>query len=464
MNESSSLIKTYLFIRKNRFRRKQGLYKTALSIMVDKTTAVYLLVLVGYLIASFFIVGDFISDYNETFVSLEGYLDNYIGLILILIPIRAMMGSFSKPGIIYSTSEHQLSFLPFSRKEIWVLAAIEKWLISILRYSLIGLLIILMTPLSANLVLKFIGLIILMEVLMTLPQWKLFQKHLLSKIGWLILLLLINAIYVALNSLLFASLLVSGLVIINLYLSKRIFSQVNWSKVTEMNDFKIWNMPLISRASGVKLQRQKKYSFFQNLKFRKKPFTYKKDTIHRRIWGLYLAKDSGSVIQLLAAIIILLFILMFTKSIVFQIGLAFSLHAYTSMIASFYIGRFEADLLNVLPWDLSYYKKTFFKWANYGALIILIPVLVAIGMNVTIWFPVQLIFYITVYYYLYQIKINKAMIFLAGKRVSTDLTEALGYLLLLGVIFSVTYPVISFVFIIVIWLSKKERSFNVSNL
>lgn len=462
MNESISLSKTYLFIRKNRFHRKKVLYKKALSVLIDKTIAIYLFVLLGYLIASFFIMGDFVNDYFHYFNLVEQYAEQYLLFILTLIPMQRVLQSFSSPGIIYSTSEHQLSFLPYSRKGLWLLSVIEKWLKSLIGYFSIGLLIVLITPITFSLVVKSILLIVFMNILMTIPVWVLFQKHIIIKLAWLGAILVTNALYFAIPSPWLGLLIVALLILSNFILWSRVFNHVNFSKVTEVSDFKIWNMTLISRASGVKIKRQKKYSFFQNLKFRKKPFTYTEKAIHHRMWSLYLAKNIGLIMQFIGALIALLIVLMFTKPLLYQLALVFSLHAYTSIVASFYSGRFDTDILPVLPWNLFRYKSTFLKWANYGALIIFIPILIALIMNPTVWLPVQLLFYLSVYCYLYHVKLNKAIIFLARKSVMTDMKETMGYLCLLVVILSAYYPFLSLGVLGVIWLISRERRYTFS--
>lgn len=455
-----ALNQTYLFIRKNRFNRKKRLYNMAFGVMIDKTIAVYLLVLLGYFIASLFIMGDVITEFDKYFTDIEAYMIKYLSLIPTIIPIKSIFQSFSKPGIIYSTSEHQLSFLPYSKKKIWFMAVLEKWLKTISLYILASLIIISFTPLSWTIITMLFLFIMFMNILMTIPQWMLYQKGFIQKVGWLLVFVSLNSINLAFELWWIGIVVCVVLLCVNLYLRGKIFKQINWSKVTEISDFTIWNMPLISKASDVKLKRQKKYSFFQNLSFRKKPFNYKIKPIHRKVWSLYLAKNTVLIIQFIGAIIVLLGVLMFIKPLLFPIGLAFSLHSYTAILASFFIGRFDADVLQVLPWNLSDYKATFLKWSNYGGLILIIPIIIAMSINATIWFPVQLVFYITVYYFLYHVKINKAILLLAKEHRTTDLTDTIGYILLLCVIFSVSYPVLSLGFTIVIWLNKREKMIN----
>src|SRR5690625_3561632 len=184
--------KSYIFIRKNRFRKKLNMYKRAIGVMIDKTIAFYLLILVGYTLAGFFMLGDFINAFNEQFLFIEEQAIANVWLIVTILPLRYIMQSFSKPGILLSTSEYQLTMLPHALHHVWFLSVLEKWFKNILIYLLIGILVVGFTPISLSTVIFYFFLFVVMDVLMTIPQWKLFQTRLLTKICWVGALLLVN--------------------------------------------------------------------------------------------------------------------------------------------------------------------------------------------------------------------------------------------------------------------------------
>lgn len=461
MIQKAPLNKAYQLIKRNRFRRKMKMYQLALSVMVDRTTAFYLLLLGGYFFVSLFIVGDFISDYHEQIIMIEEVATSRFWLILTILPLRYLNQSFSKPGVMFSSSEYQLSLLPYSRGEIWFRSAFEKCVKRALLYVIIGCLIILITPISFSLILKYILLLICFDILMIAPQWKLYQQHIIIKIIWLCLMLVINftgfllSLYTDIP--IVGIILIGLLIFINIRLKDRLFKNVNWNKVTEISDFQLWNMWLISKASDVKITRQKKYSMFQKIGIGKKPFIYREENIYHRLWVHYLGKNIGLLMQAIGALFIMLIVFLFMNDFLFYIGLVIAIYVYTTVLAVFFKDNFEADILRVLPWNLSVYKQSFFVWAIIGGIILLIPITTFLGVNLSIWTPFQLLFYCSSFLYIYDVKIGKAIVLLGKKPVTTDFEEGIGLLLLIGIVFNWKYPIVSLSFIIVIWLLLRRR-------
>src|SRR5690625_6227409 len=84
--------------------------------------------------------------------------------------------------------------LPVAKEKIWLVSAVEKWLKQTILYLVIGSIVVLVTPISSMLVFTYISLLLTMDIIMTIPQWKLFQVRVLPKLGWIGLILVINVI------------------------------------------------------------------------------------------------------------------------------------------------------------------------------------------------------------------------------------------------------------------------------
>lgn len=457
MRIKSPLKKAYKLIKKNRLRRKVDIYKLAFGVLVDRTTAIYLLLLIAYLFASVFIVGDLVEDYYDQFMIIEEVAIARFWLITTILPIRYILQSFGKPGIIFSSTEYQLSLLPYHRKEIWLLCVIEKWIKQIVIYTVIGLMIILLTPISYVLVIKYILMLICLSAIMTIPQWKLFQARFYTKLGWFFFLLFINATAFYLQTPLIGITLIVLLIIINTYLQRILFNGVNWDKVTEVSDYQLWTMWLISKASEVDIKRQKKYSMFQNLSIRKKPFQYNEKAIYQRLWFLYFGKNYHLLLQNIGAMFVLMTVFRFLNVFLFHLGLAIVIHVYTSILASFFKDQFRTDIVEVLPWDLSNYKRTFYKWAIYGGIVLLIPVGLYLVTHISFWLPFQLLFFCSTFLFVYHVKIDQAIASMSKKLMTSDLWEGIGYVLLVGIVMSWKYPILSLSFMFVIGLIFKYK-------
>lgn len=453
MINKSPLKKAYQLIKRNRSQRKRDMYKLALGVLVDRTTAIYLSILGVYLFAAIFILGDFTKEYYDYFILIEEIAEARLWLIITILPIRYMTQSFGKPGVTFSSSEYQLSLLPHNRKEIWLLCAREKWLKQLVIYVIIGSLISLMTPISYTIILKYVLLFGFTHILMTIPQWKLYQLHFVKKIGWIFLMFIINAANFYFNTPLIALGLVVFLIYLNVRLDRKIFTGVNWDKVTEISDFQIWTMWLISKASEVDIKQQKKYSVFQNLSIRKRPFTYDEKTILNRMWSLYFGKNYQLVIQSIGSMVVLLIVFRYVNDFLFYFGIALVIHIYTSILASFFKDQFQTQMIETLPWKLSSYKQAFSKWAIYGGIILFIPIGFYFITNPTYLLPFELLLFCSTFVYIYHLKIDQAIATLGKKLVTAELWEVMGYIFLLGIMMSKRYPIIAFALIAVIWLS-----------
>ncbi|OZU89179.1 hypothetical protein CIL03_09230 [Virgibacillus indicus] len=450
--------KAYSLVRKGRFRKKMKMNKMAFDLMVDKTTAIYSLVVAAYMFSSIFIFGDILNEFHDYFIFMEENARSGFWLLLTALPIRYIMKSFREPGLKFSSSEYQLSLLPYSRGKIWLLTVAEKWIRQCAVYLIMGGLVILLTPISASLILSYLGLILVYDIIMSVPQWKLFQEKFLIKAGYLLLVILINFVGALTASPLAGLLLISGIIFINIILIPHLFKGVNWSKVTEISDFHIWNMLLISKASNTKFKRQKKYSIFQNSSRRKKPFQSEKDMQHR-LWQLYLGKNYELLFQFAGTLLLVLVVLQFFSNLLFHIGLAVAVYAYASVSATFFIDRMQADIIQVLPWDLQQYKKHYFKWIIYGGCILLVPVIIYLGINLTVWAPFQFVFYCTSFLYIYHVKLERAIVLLGKRNITLNIKEGLGTIFAFLIGLTGIYPFISVSFIIIlILLMRSENS------
>lgn len=443
MIQNSPLLKAYQLIKRNRSRRKLDMYKLAFGVLVDRTTAVYLPILIAYLFASFFILGDFTKSYDKQFIMIEEIAKTRFWLIATILPVRYIAQSFGKPGVIFSSTEYQLSLLPYERKKIWLLCALEKWMKQLIIYTVIGLLIAFILPISYGLVFKYIALLLLLNILMTIPQWKLYQVSFWRKLSWLFFIIILNAIHFYIMIPLVSIGLIGVLVLMNLQLQQTMFRKVNWDKVTEVSDYQLWTMWIVSKASEIEIKHQKKYSVFQKITHRKKPFKYEGKKIYHRLWFLYFGKNYELLLQGIGAMLVLLTVFRFINDFLFHLGIAAVIYMYTSILMSFFKDQFQTTMIEVLPWDLLNYERAYFRWSLYGGLVLLIPVVVYVGINATILMPFQLLFICGTFLFTYNVKMNQTITILEKKITTDSLWEGISYVLLLGVVMSWKYPLLN---------------------
>src|SRR5690625_2682538 len=190
----------YLFLKKNRFRKKLHLNKMAFSLMFDWTSLFYTLLLVGYITIAIIIEWDFTNWSYNTTVFLDGIAVERIWSIMTVVPLAMLFRSFQFPGVLYSTAEYTLTVLPHKTSRIWLFVAMERWVKSLFMYTVIGIILFLFSPSSLSIIILYVFLLLFINVIMTLVEWKFFQLHIILKLIIFSLLIVLNILSIFFNS------------------------------------------------------------------------------------------------------------------------------------------------------------------------------------------------------------------------------------------------------------------------
>ncbi|MUV38485.1 hypothetical protein JNUCC1_02323 [Lentibacillus sp. JNUCC-1] len=448
----ASLLRTYFFIRRKRRAKKRRIRKMAFGVMVDKTTAVYLLILAAYAFASIFILSDVLDSVAEWFTVVEEIGRERFWFILTILPIRYVNQAFTKPGVTFSSSEFQLSLLPYKRKSIWLMSALLQWGRQLVILGVTAVAIIYLTGLSFQLVFSYAGLLMFYNVIMTIPQWKLFQMHIVWKIGTVVLLIIVNGVGVLTHPAVTGVLLLGVILGLNILWTERLFKNIDWKRVTESSDFAIWSMMIVDRASGVKMKQNRLYNIFDKVKLLKRPLDYKGLSICRRIWLLYLGKNYQLLLQLIGALLVLMFFTLYLGKVYFHIGAALAIYMYTQSARALFIDRFHHDIVQILPWPVKYYKKAFLEWMLYLSIPFVLPISLYAMLYGSLWLPVTLLLYGTVFVLSFEITLKKAISIVAKHRTDHRGEEFVMALGLICVGATGYLPILSLSFMLFGWL------------
>src|SRR5690625_2957921 len=333
MIRKPSLWKAYLFLSKNRFLKKSKLRKMALDLVIDRTTAIYLILFFGYMFAAMFIFGDITEELSPYFKFMERHAEAGFWIILTALPIRYVFKAFREPGVRFSSSEYQLSLLPYARGKIWLLTLAGKLVKQAFVYGIVTAVAVILTPISGTFILSYIALFFTFDIIMSVPQWKLFQQRIWLKISLLLVFIGVNILGVFLASPVVGVGLAGLILISHIYFIPRIFTGIDWSRVTGISDYHVWNMRLIGFASETKMKRQKRFGIFHNSPKRKVPFPSKK-AIYHRMWKVYLFKNYELIFRLVGALLLMLIVVPFIYESALPIGMAITIYAYTSVMST----------------------------------------------------------------------------------------------------------------------------------
>ncbi|WP_010098124.1 hypothetical protein [Ornithinibacillus scapharcae] len=381
-----STLKSYLFLKRNRAKKKRAVKKQLWQMSMDKTTAFYLVILGAYVFASIFIFNDYLKVFEDEFIFIEKLLAERFWLILSIVPIRYVFQAFRHPGVLITSSEYQLAMLPHSIKKIALYIALEKWIKLLLQYLLVSMVVIMITPINWLLVCSYFLLFWCVELFMTIPQWKLFQSHLFVKVSYLVLIVSLSMIGELTDSnQIIGTVTIIGVLVANIYFGRSLFDNVHWGRVTEVNDYLVWNMPLVSKAIKVKFKRQRRYNMFQNRASRRKPFQYHHHSIHKRLWLQLFRENVEYILQVIAGLFSAIIIFAFISELVTFIGIAISVHVYTSFVTSIYRERFVSGIVQILPWDVVGYRHTITRWIYVGFVPIMIPIIIYAIIHYSWW-------------------------------------------------------------------------------
>lgn len=460
----------YRWIKRNRLIKKVNLYKLALGVAIDRTIAIY-----SVAFSLYFIIGSIVAfDGNEFFKQqwisqVEHILVDIYPYLPTFLPILFIFSSFRDPGILFARAEYQLTWLPYSKNKIWLWIVLEKWgkqlLISI---SFTGILLF-FTPISSFLIVKYSLTLYGMVLLMTIPQWVLFQKHFFNKLLSLLLALSVFLCMVYLNlPALMSALYPFVWFILTIYWIKRgIFRNVLWDRVVEVSDFRIWSMFLISKLSKVDMKRERNFRLLHILPWRKRPFVYTSKKIHHRLWSVYFRKNLRLLLQTILSISLLYVIFLFQSEQFFYLAIAIGIYIYTRIGKIFFETRFKMDILEGLPWDLKAYKKSFFQWFLFGGLVLLIPF---IFLLITAWSRSNLLAFFYALFlmtYMYHLRIDEAIYELGRKSKQFTLRSILGTILFVGFILNAVIPNDYYLIIgicAMIFVQRRKTHFFLSSL
>ena len=208
------MINTYLFIKKNRLRKKFELYKRLFLLSFDLTVSFYLLAFAGYISTVIVMDGSLLATMKSTLL-LSPLSTDYFGNILLMLPIVYLLQGFFQPGVLFSSAEFNLTFLPYHHRLIWLMTALERWLKAGCLFILIGFVYAFFSVSELRIVFIYILLLFLINVSMTAIQWKFFQLNTWRKLAYLIILILINLLAVTLDFVLMTAVFIGLLFIFN---------------------------------------------------------------------------------------------------------------------------------------------------------------------------------------------------------------------------------------------------------
>lgn len=466
------MIKLYLLLKRGRIRKKGQIYKRLWMMSFDVTIIFYTLILAGYIVFAIYRSGTIFTTIQQFVLQIEAISVDYFWVLMTVIPLGMLLRTFSQPGISISTAEYTATTLPYTKQQIWWMAAGERWLRLCIILCFIGGGLWFFSPTSGPVILMYIGLLLVINIVMTVIEWRVFQLRFLWKVLILALGIGVNLLSVWTSPPLVAGISGMTLILVSAILIPRNVHHINWEKVTAACDYKIWNMFLVSYMTKQKMKKQRSYTWWQRLPFWRNHLPYRKESLYHRLWHIYFQRQIVMLLQFIGTMLVLVgfvpvtniwivdfatllgFSLTSLKPWFFFIALALAIHMYASFVAVIWKDRLTADIVQVLPWDVWLFHRTLQRWALGGSVIFLLPIGIFASAYASIVFFLQILIAICAFGYLVHWKRLEVM-----RTMTEEATVAipkqialLGYGLLILMIASAFLPYLLIVAVILLCL------------
>lgn len=383
-----STYSAYRFVKENRQKKRRHLNRLAFRLLFDKTTVIYLSAF-GLMFSTW--LGQQLITYAPIFQQFEDYLwSNYFAVILLGL-LRPLTLSLTRPGVLFSSSDLFLTILPYSQKELWRYHALDKVRKIGITYLILGIVLALISPLSIALILSLVIGIWLVEVLMIIPQWLIYQqrwylKWLIPQAG-IILIMAMNLTSPFYDQVIFfIPLIPLTLLLVNYLGYSRLYKLTDWEAITEVNDRLLTKNLLISFASNVKIEPPKYRGFYhhviRNKQLRRRFKEGKTYQIYDRLIFNKLIEKKEEIIKFISSLLLVILLLSIQSDVTYGWAIIINLLLYAEIGTSFYALIFEERLLYVLPWNLTEWKRAFSRWLFIG----LIPLTILLVLPSLYWF------------------------------------------------------------------------------
>lgn len=457
------MIKSFFFVKRERFRKKVRLYRLLLSITFDFVNLFYLSLLLGYFTYGFIRVGEIPLFLQEILNFIARHLNEKENMILILtiFPPIYVIRSFKLPGINYSSSELLLSLLPFRRRYIWFLCYIDKIIKNCLIVTLICIILYLFLPISFSKLVFFSISIWFLTSILLLIQWKLFQLHIAWKIIIIVIFPCLKGLYFLLQHNFILIIYLFVIIGLFIYSVANLFTKVDWQKVVATSDFIIWNMPFVSQATKIKFKKDKQVPLLYRFKVWKEPFPYQIENVYHRLWYIYFEKQIGYLIQITGSLLLLLSVISYFQEINFGIAVGAAIYIQSTFLLTLFKDRLTFDLLSVLPWDIHKLRGTFNNWAILISLFLLIPIGIYSKYYFSNYFILYIVLTIVTFYIFFTVKLNKQLKIWNDLYDISEFAEIVAYILLILVILSVKFQwllILDYILVTVFYVIRSYKT------
>lgn len=356
------MLKQFMLLRKNRYRKKVALYRHLIAISFDVTVALYTVCFAGYLIFVFVHSGGIDLSSFTTFFNVLSEINISFTLICTVLPIIFMIRSFRHPGIIVTTSDHMLLYLPHTETELLRLAMVERVIKMFIVLCVMSIFIFIVIPSIFTRLFSLLVAYFIVTTLMIPIEWKLYHESFVIKFGAIFIAFCFQTLHFFMSEHALATFSFASLIVICAYTFNRLTDNIDWQKVTASSDYHVWHMPLISYATKIKWQRERSYPIWQRMNWWMRPFRYDIHHLYKRLTLIHIGKEIKAIVQLIGVSFLLLFVTAIIHPYLFFIALIIVGIIYQKLIIALLKSFLTTDSIAHLPKDIRACTALFHRW------------------------------------------------------------------------------------------------------
>lgn len=358
MMEHMTTYSVYRWLRKNRRKKKFDLYKQTYHMVVDPVVVFY---------SGFFVIFCLFIGYEwlQQLITLLDGRGTFIAPYAFFLPFLAIMSaavtSFTDPGLRFTSSELQLSLLPHSRKWMLTYLFLEKYIVQFL--------IIVVVPLPFALVLMswesavlWASLLLLSYPMSLWMQWKLFSMSSVHKMSVFLFSVSLSILFFMGFPVLFLYLGLSVLVLV-FFMRKE---EVNWGRVIDINDARVWNMWLVGYFTEVNIKPPKRFGITKAIWKKKRGRHYSVRHLYGRIWTGYLQKNADVIWKTIPTVCLIILVIPLRVDWMLMFTLPIAIIVYHEVAGGLFSD--VEGVFHFLPLDEGSCKNSYLKWAYIGIL------------------------------------------------------------------------------------------------
>lgn len=449
------MFNTYIFMKKNRLHKKWQVYKKIWDLSFDLTLFFYAGMLLAYIVYIVIVEQNILLTLQQHMPSFQKIHMEVINSLVLLFPFMYWFRSFQQPGILFTSAEWKLTTLPYLTKTVWKMLARERNVLAFVKFSGIGILYFIFSTSALSHILLYVVVLWIIHSMMIIIQWKLFQQplwlKLLTGLTWAGI-VFISYMLPGFLQIIFPFLLLMAAQVIGY---RRIFHKIDWDRVCMAADYKVWNLPFVSRVTKVSIKKEKKKASWQHRLFWKKPFSFNKNTLYHRLWFIYITKNSAYIAQIIGVLLLLNISLAWLKEWLFYAAILITIHVWSYFLSILFKDRFSVDIVEVLPWSLSRFKKSYMKWGYGLSGIFMFPFILWLIRTFSGWNLLLFLSVMSAFLFYFQMKLVTEEKRLVGKTAYFKNERIIVYGLMAGIMLSAFFQealVINVVLVIYGWL------------